>query len=306
MTTNGISINQMWQYLQRYQQYINTVVVVLLVVYLVMLAAEITWRFIPEPEQEASAQNQQSARNTPRNNQQQSANINGIQRLNLFGNAEEKPVKQEVVVTDAPQTNLNLTLTGVVSSTETQAGAAIIANKGTQVTYGIGEKVEGTNATVHEVYEDRIIIQNGSRMETLMLEGEDFEKLVDEQVAREVEPEREVLNKYRSPVPLKELNDVRNKPLQFVDYIDIQVVQNEGDVEGFRVNPGKDKSLFSEGFLQPNDIITSINGLDLTDQEQAKQMFEVLTRAQQLQITLMRNGIEEEVLIELPEQGQDE
>lgn len=306
MTTNGISINQVWQYLQRYQQYINTVVVVLLVVYLVMLAAEITWRFIPEPDQEASTQNQQSTQNTPRNNQQQTANINGIQRLNLFGSAEEKPVKQEVVVTDAPQTNLNLTLTGVVSSTETQAGAAIIANKGTQVTYGIGEKVEGTNATVHEVYEDRIIIRNGSRMETLMLEGEDFEKLVEDQVAREVEPEREVLNKYRSPVPLKELNDIRSKPMQFVDYIDIQVVQNEGDIEGFRVNPGKDKSLFSEGFLQPNDIITSINGLDLTDQEQAKQMFDVLTRAQQLQITLMRNGIEEEVLIELPEQGQDE
>ena len=297
MTTNGISINQVWQYLQRYQQHINTAVVVLLVIYLVALVADITWRFIPDPDQQESQQaSQSSATNRTSGNQQQRANVNNIQRLNLFGNKSAEPVKEEPVVTDAPQTNLNLTLTGVVASNENKAGAAIIANRGTQATYGIGEKVEGTNATVQEVYEDRIIIKNGSRMETLMLEGEDFAKMADSQVVKQAKPKKQ----YRSPVSLKQLNRVSKKPDQFSDYITVNMIQSNGDIEGFRVNPGKDKSLFSDGFLQPNDIITDINGLDLTNPNQARELVNVLTKAKRLDIRLTRNGTEEKVLIELP------
>lgn len=312
MTSSGVLINQIWQYFQRYQQYINTGIVALLAIYLIAIVANFTWRLIPEPEQagnQAQSSNSNNSRNSSR--QQTTVNIENIKRLNLFGNTTEEPIKVAPVVQDAPQTQLNLVLTGVVTSTEEQEGSAIIDYQGTQVVYGIGDKVEGTNASVQEVFVDRIFIRNGSRVETLMLDGVEFNKLASNQIAgAKIEPPSlkdvpKQLQGFRSPVSNETLAEMRKKPEQFADFIKISPLRESGDLVGYRVNPGKNTSLFSAAGLRANDLVTEINGLDLRDVGQAIQAMEVLRKSKRMEIKVLRDGIEESLYLKLPGSEED-
>ena len=174
MTFNKPNPQSLVVYLSQHQKQLHTIVVVLLSLYLIAFAAKLVWRIIPEPQLSA-------AHSKPCSGyffvvRPKWANIAKMQQLNLFGNAAAKPAEPVAEVTDAPETRLNLTLTGVVASSEQEAGTAIIENRGSQAVYGLGEKIEGTNATLQKVYNDRVIIKNGVRNETLMLDGIDYDE----------------------------------------------------------------------------------------------------------------------------------
>lgn len=312
--TNGISSNQAWQFVGKHQQHINTAVIVLLVIYLISLLADITWRFIPQPN---TAEQQQTASNTPTNTNTPASNrvnLNQLKQLHLFGNPAVKPAKPVApVVTDAPQTRLNLKLTGLVSTTEAEFGAAIVEYQGNQATYGIGDKIEGTNVIVKEVFFDRIIIRNGVTMETLMLDGVDFTRMAESQrvsaANKSTKPPSIRSTQTRparnNPVPVEHLKQLRNKPEDFMDYLTVTPIQSNGELQGYRVNPGKNKALFLGAGLQPNDLITEINGFDLTNQREVLEAMKVLKSEQNMQLRIMRNGVEEELFIELPEENKE-
>ena len=105
------------------------------------------------------------------------ANIQAISQLNLFGKYNDKPKQPKPVeqIESAPQTRLRLTLTGLVASDKPQTAAAIIESNGRQETYGIDDKIEGTQAVLKKVLQDRVIIEASGRLETLMLDGGRFD-----------------------------------------------------------------------------------------------------------------------------------
>lgn len=289
------------------QSLIRTVLVVLLSIYLIAYVAELTWRLIPAPtsQQSATASTNPATANTRSNN---AINLNAIKRLNLFGVVTREPqaVSQEQV-TDAPETRLNLTLTGVVATTEQQQGAAIIENKGNQQTYGIGEKIEGTNASLREVFNDRVIIKNGARNETLMLDGEDFEQAnrdrsANRSVAAARPSSRQTSNQPRlSDEALQATQQLRNQPTSFTDFLSISPAAPDGQLVGYRVQPGKNPALFEAAGLQSGDIITEINGLDVTDPQQAREAMGELQSSESLQLTVLRNEQYLTLYLDLPE-----
>lgn len=298
------------QYVMRYQRHINMAVIILLAIYLILLLSSITWRLIPQPEQAASAANSPSVNASPTASRPSTINVNSIKNLKLFGDPAAQPESQQPQVQDAPQTRLNLTLTGVVASDQSQAGTAVISQNGRQAAYSIGEKIEGTNASVHEVFADRIIIRNGSQMETLMLDGKDFERLAQSNARRNSPapnmPTRAPslkrnLTDVNSPVSRAQIEAMRQKPDSFSNFIKVSPIRQNGDLLGYRVNPGSDTGLFAATGLRNNDVVTEINGLDLTDIGQAMEAMRVMRTAKEMQITVKRDGIEEALYLKLPE-----
>ncbi len=100
-----------------------------------------------------------STTNQPRTEaKKNTVDIAELKALNLFGNYTEKsarPVNQvSDEVKDAPETKLNLTLSGVVASNDKNIAVAVIENSGKQNTLGIGDKIEGTRAILEQVYFD--------------------------------------------------------------------------------------------------------------------------------------------------------
>lgn len=308
MTFNKPNPHTLALYLSQHQKRLRTIVVVLLSLYLIAFAAKLMWRIIPEPQLSATPT---ASRIAPISSPsgQSGVNIKKIQQLNLFGNATAKPKPVEAAdITDAPETRLNLVLTGVVSSSIENAGTAIIENKGSQAVYGLGEKIEGTNATLQRVYTDRVIIKNGIRNETLMLDGIDFEE-ANRRRAQQVQTASSA-----SPSPRQQSNEVRQlsreaveattalrqRPASFTDFISISPKTNEGRLIGYQVSPGIEPALFKSAGLKAGDVISQINGLDLTDMQQSQEALSELRNAQTLELTIIRDGSLTTLYLDLP------
>ncbi|WP_334019557.1 type II secretion system protein GspC [Alteromonas sp. S015] len=302
MTFNKPNPQSLVVYLNQHQKQLHTIVVVVLSLYLIAFAAKFMWRIIPEPQLSATP----TASRAPlisSSSGQNGVNIAKIQQLNLFGNAAAKPSEPVAEVTDAPETRLNLTLTGVVASSEQEAGTAIIENRGSQAVYGLGEKIEGTNATLQKVYNDRVIIKNGVRNETLMLDGIDYDEANrrrEMQARNQPEPQEEDAVEL-SEEALEATAALRERPANFTDFISISPKTDEGQLIGYQVSPGKEPELFRSAGLQAGDVITQINGLDLTDLQQSQEALSELRNAQTIELTIIRDGSLTTLYLDLPE-----
>ncbi|HFV5435986.1 TPA: type II secretion system protein GspC, partial [Escherichia coli] len=59
---------------------------------------------------------------------------------------------------------------------------------------------------------------------------------------------------------------------------------------GYRLNPGKDRSLFYNAGLHDNDLAVSLNGSELRDTRQAQQIMKQLPELKEIKITVERDG----------------
>jgi general secretion pathway protein C len=91
----------------------------------------------------------------------------------------------------------------------------------------------------------------------------------------------------RPPAPVKRL---REQPQNILTYLSISPVLSGDKLQGYRLNPGKDASLFRQSGLQANDLAIALNGIDLRDQEQAQQALQNLADMTEITLTVEREG----------------
>ncbi|MCV2885799.1 type II secretion system protein GspC [Aestuariibacter sp. AA17] len=294
MTVANYNLNQLWLQLGKYQNQLRHIVVALLALYLIAFLADLTWRLIPAPEQANSGNYVENTSRGGVNNgkSNQLVNISKVKNLNLFGNIAEKPKDVPVNVDNAPKTTLNLTLSGVVASSNADVAAAIIESRGKQNTYGINDKIDGTNAFLTAVYEDRVIIRNGSRNETLMMEG------VDGKTPTMVSNNRSTPTRSNTPSRPRQVSSqaqsarqaLQKRPMSFTDYIAISPHRVDNVLRGYRVRPGRKPELFQAAGFVAGDVVTEINGLNLADPQQSIEAMKQLRSAETLQMTVDRGG----------------
>jgi len=70
-----------------------------------------------------------------------------------------------------------------------------------------------------------------------------------------------------------------------------------GQQQGYRVYPGRDRKKFAALGLRPGDLIKQIDGQSLTDPTQAMQIFQSLGTANQVSVTIERNGIQQTLVL---------
>ncbi len=90
-------------------------------------------------------------------------------------------------------------------------------------------------------------------------------------------------------------------PGKLLDYINISPVMSENKLQGYRINPGKDVAFFHRIGLQSNDLAVSINGYDLRDNGQAMQIMNQLSSMTEMNLTVERNGQQQDIYIKLTE-----
>ncbi|WP_394204312.1 type II secretion system protein GspC [Shewanella waksmanii] len=272
------------------------------------LLAQITWKLVPGSDAPPKW------RPTPVSATGSGpANISGLQNLGLFGQHDEaasKPKVEHVVemITDAPKTSLSIQLTGVVASTAEQKGLAVIASGGSQNTYGLGDKIKGTSASLKEVYADRIIITNSGRYETLMLDGLEYEtqsqanqQLQQAKVDRKVTQVDQRANRKVAEELQQSRDELLADPSKITDYLAISPVRSGGELSGYRLNPGKDRELFKQAGFKANDLAKSMNGYDLTDMSQALEVMAQLPELTEISLMVERDNQLVEIMFSLPQ-----
>jgi len=288
------------------QQKIAQFISVLLFVYIAFILAELTWLFVPSTN--SSQLTSSKSYSVATNQTNRSLSVASIQKLNLFGVfSQENKTDKTVIIEDAPETRLKLVLSGLVASDAPETSAAIIEYKGSQETYGVGDIIKGTRATLEQVLMDRVLIKQSGRMETLMLDGFDFN-----QPARGIEQKTALkptikygplspdiidqrTNKKLTKVASTLRFDLNSDPSKITDYLRISPKQVSGKIIGYTVQPGKKPEFFKSSGLKSGDVVVQMNGYDLTVITEATQALTALRTESNVSLLVKRN----EELIEI-------
>jgi len=226
-----------------------------------------------------------------------------LQQQHLFGQQikAKTPVKKVLPLAELPKTKLKLILVGVVAATDPLFSSAIIDYQNKQESYFIGSIIEGTNANVIEIYEDRIIIEVNGEHQTLMLDGvEQLDKQRDTHESQTPPANSENMSNEQVNMVDLDRDALLKDPGKLSDYIHISPVRENEEVKGYRVKPGKDRSLFDQAGLKDDDLAVELNGIDLTDTQQAFTLMKAFPTMTEMSLTVERDGQLHELYFSIP------
>ena len=173
-----------------------------------------------------------------------------------------------------------------MASNVAENSMAIIEFKGKQATYGVNEKIKGTRAVVHQIFHDRVILKNAGNYETLMLDGFDYQA---QSSTQPVALKNKNSNSFSAQLA-KSRAEILKDPGKIIDHISITPVRKNNKIKGYRLNPGRNPSLFRASGLKHNDLAVSINGYDLTDFSESLQVMNDLKTMIDMSLVVERDG----------------
>ena len=267
----------------------------LLVIAIAYQAAQLVWWLIPGPPAGAPAPVVNT--NTGGSQARPTAviDVQGLVESHLFGEAKDQPAAQVIEVVDAPETRLSLKLNGVIAHNDADSAFALIAdNRGEEKIYRINDPVPG-GVKLHAIFEDRVLLNRAGKLETLRLPkdfpggGQTANR--SPAVRRPTRPNRQT-----DPGSLRQV--ISQNASKITEIIRAAPHIQQGQMVGFRINPGRNRQQFATLGLRPGDVVTDINGTAMTDPSQGLQVFESLGETTQASVTVLRNGNPEVLVID--------
>ena len=299
------------------QQKIAKVISVLLLAYIAYVLAQITWFVAPTGQYQASSS--VTVKVVKQNTETATISLAGLKTLNLFGAYTDIIEEVETAeVENAPETQLNLILAGVAASDDKNTSAAVIENSGNQDTYSPGETITGTRVVLDTVYRDRVILKNAGKLETLMLDGFDYNETtkITQPKAKSrtslTNQKRKINNELNSPNVVDQRTnkmlsnsaksfkeDINKDPSKITDYLKISPKRTDGEIVGYRLMPGKNAEFFQSAGLKSGDVAIQMNGYDLTAPSEAAQALSALKEDKEVSLLIDRNGELNEILFSI-------
>lgn len=275
---------------QRHGRRLPALAAFVLAVLIGRAAADLAWLLVPTP-QAARWQPPPAAPAAPRASD--ALDVNAIAGAGLFGRYTAAPTGASLE--NAPDTPLNLTLLGVLADSREEFSRALIAQGADEQGYAVGDDV-ARGVTLQAIFPDRVILSRNGRLETLRLER-DQPGTGDSAPPAVAEAEERAPN---SPPALAAIRDeVLKDPSKASEYVRVQPANVGGQLKGYRIYPGKDRSAFSAAGLRPGDLVTSVNGVQLDDPAKALQMLGDLGSAGQVNLVVERGGQTQNISINL-------
>jgi general secretion pathway protein C len=197
---------------------------------------------------------------------------------------------------NAPDTQLNFTLLGILAGSNERDSLALIAKEGgDEAPYSIGDDISpGVN--LQAIFVDRVILSRNGRLETLRL---DKDAPSNAPVFNPVTSTAEVQE--GTPAAAEMLSQIKDQlaadPSKAANFIRVQPMTGEAGLKGYRVYPGPDRGAFTAAGLKPGDVVTSINGAPLSDPAQALQLLQGLAQSNSVTLSVERNGSTQTVTV---------
>ncbi len=247
----------------------------------------VVWQLVPQPAQPAATRaipvkRAAQASVDSVNYQQQASQIG---RAFLFGKAEETKVV-EVVVEEAPVTQLNYKLRGIYHSEGQDESSAVIEVKpNNSAVYKEGKELD-TKITLHKIEPDHVLLNRYGKIERLNLEKREPPK--GQAIATGVTGSAShtaLLRSYKKRYT--------SNPMALATRFQAIPVQQDGKNIGFRLKPLRGETLLNKLNFEPNDIFTAVNGVSLKNPFEALDALKSLTTADSVSVTILRNGSEQ-------------
>ncbi len=198
----------------------------------------------------------------------------------LFG--EMQVINVGAAAQTAPQTSLALNLRGVIASRDKKSARAIIADaSGNEQFYAIDAPVAG-GATLKEIHADKVILLRNGRYETLLLPKDE--------IGGEGAPDA-AMPMQNSDAAMQEFRDTAmNNPQSLMERVRPMPVSEGGRFIGYRFMPNEDPGFLARFGMEPNDIVTSVNGMSLDNPAKGMQVLNSLKTDGEVRVDTVRNG----------------
>ncbi|MBX5460260.1 MAG: type II secretion system protein GspC [Steroidobacteraceae bacterium] len=215
-------------------------------------------------------------------------NVAAIANSGLFGAAKPAAVANAA---DAPRTSIPLVLTGIIAANDPRQGLAILGeNAASTKVYAVGDTVPG-GVKLHSVLNDKVILDRNGTLESLTLPRQSTGAPAAPPPVARLPTESPVVDRMRQLVS--------SQPGILSDIMRPQPVFAQGKQRGYRVYPGRNRQAFIRLGLRPGDLVTAINGTPLDDPARGQEIFATLGSSSEALVTVVRNGRQQDVPLNL-------
>ena len=260
-------------------------VTVALIVAIAWQLARVIWLLMPGSSAGDQIIAPRTQLGTPTAAASSQVDVQSIANAHIFGAADAEPVAEipRQIHENLAETRLDLSLKGTIAYQGQEFSIAIIAdNSNEEKNYSIRDTVTA-GTTLHAIYADRVVLNRSGTLEVLKL-PKDFPKGT-RQVRRNTTTVSRTAANSRSIQ-----NVVARNVTKLADVIRPTPYYVSGQMQGYRVYPGRDRKQFAALGLRPGDLIKDIDGAALTNPQQAMQIFQSLGTTEQVSVTVERNG----------------
>ncbi|MBX2884445.1 MAG: hypothetical protein KTR32_31115 [Granulosicoccus sp.] len=233
-----------------------------------------------------------------------------IAALHLFGDVAEPPAPTPDIKAPKPvirDTPLNIKLAGVFAYEPQERAIAIIsADNKPEEAYLVGDKIIG-NVTLKSVHTNHVIINNNGRDEKVKL-PENVTPIATRRAVTQRVSSNNRNSQAGSNEPLElpstpgALRDALAKnPAMLGRVVAAEPYQENGKLRGYRIMPKQNPEILEAQGIIAGDVITRVNNIELNSQKQGIRALRNAVKAQNLEVTILRDGIEIPVSISLAE-----
>jgi general secretion pathway protein C len=226
-----------------------------------------------------------------------------LARLHLFGEADAAGASGDGPerATDAPETQLDLTLKGVYAPGKEGGIAIIAAGGGPENVYSVGDTIAGS-ARITGIFADRVVLRRGGQAETLRMEFAQESPGPGDRQAQRSDASTDGAGIVERARALRER--IRQNPMELARMVRFQPYVEDGELVGFRIQPRSDEAaVLQEAGIRPEDVVTRVNGIPLNDRAQANRALEELRDASMINVTILRDGRSERLSIPIGDAG---
>ncbi|MBK7144367.1 MAG: PDZ domain-containing protein [Xanthomonadales bacterium] len=89
-------------------------------------------------------------------------------------------------------------------------------------------------------------------------------------------------------------------PAELANQITPMPVMEDGKFVGVRLNGGQHAAALNQLGLQPEDIVTAVNGVSVTDPSRIGPAISALSTAARIEVTVRRNGKPQTLTVDIP------
>lgn len=246
-------------------------------------AAEWSWRLVV-PESMAIVEHATGeGRGVPGDQKRSSGGVGEGVRGLFGGSTTTGVIASEATVIATPEARLNARLMGILYDSKSSVlWRGLIRGEGIpEGSYGVGDRVGP--AILVRVSWDRVVLEHQGRLETLLLPKLESGPVVESKTRKQVSGETQAL--------IGTLwNQFEKSPESILENIRIEPVFTNGQFGGVQLFPGRDPNFLQQFGVQPGDVVTWVNGVELTDPMKGMAVLGTLGSAQTMQFTVRRGN----------------
>lgn len=203
-----------------------------------------------------------------------------LQRVNPFAPVDRAPL--EAVAEDAPETALDLKLAGTRAATETDLSTAtIVTPDNRQGVFRVGDEIL-KGVRIRRILSGRVILERDGQLESL-IQGEEAPgtlSVIGGEAPRQVVDGAEVVEPLRVRLA---------SPERLLEAVRIVPERDDSGLRGYRVTPGRDRSVLDTSGLAEGDVIVRVDGESVVDLD-AEELAGRIGRAGGFSLTVQRGG----------------